>query len=42
MFGSDFPYLSHRVEMEVVNASEITKKAKDRIFSGNFRDFFGF
>jgi predicted TIM-barrel fold metal-dependent hydrolase len=41
LFGSDYPYLSHRVQMEVVKASDISQEVKDRIFSGNFRDFFG-
>jgi predicted TIM-barrel fold metal-dependent hydrolase len=40
LFGSDYPYLSHRVQMEVVNASEISQEAKNRVFSANFRDFF--
>jgi predicted TIM-barrel fold metal-dependent hydrolase len=40
LFGSDYPYLSHRVQMEVVRASEITESKKDMIFSGNFKRFF--
>jgi predicted TIM-barrel fold metal-dependent hydrolase len=40
IFGSDYPYLSHRVQMEVVNAAEITQEEKNRIFSTNFRNFF--
>jgi predicted TIM-barrel fold metal-dependent hydrolase len=40
LFGSDYPYLSHSVQMEVVRASDIPGSVKNRIFSGNFRDFF--
>lgn len=40
LFGSDYPYLSHRVQMEVVNAAEISQEEKKRIFSANFREFF--
>ncbi|UCF07191.1 MAG: amidohydrolase [Thermoplasmata archaeon] len=36
MFGSDYPYLSYRVQMEVVRAAEIAKSVKAKIFSGNF------
>ncbi len=36
MFGSDYPYLSHRVQMEVVKAAEISEKARNKIFAGNF------
>jgi predicted TIM-barrel fold metal-dependent hydrolase len=40
MFGSDYPYLSYRVQLEVVNASAISEEAKNMIFSGNFGKFF--
>jgi predicted TIM-barrel fold metal-dependent hydrolase len=40
MFGSDYPYLSYRVQMEVVRAADISDDARKMIFSGNFRDFF--
>ena len=36
MFGSDYPYLSYRVQMEVVRAAEISESVKDKIFGGNF------
>ena len=36
MFGSDYPYLSYRVQMEVVRAAEISGSVKDKIFGGNF------
>jgi predicted TIM-barrel fold metal-dependent hydrolase len=41
LFGSDYPYLSYRVQMEVVRASEISESAKEGIFSGNFKRFLG-
>jgi predicted TIM-barrel fold metal-dependent hydrolase len=37
MFGSDFPYLSYRVQMEVVRAAEISEKVRSKIFAGNFK-----
>ncbi len=37
MFGSDYPYLSYRVQMEVVRAAEISEKVRNKIFAGNFR-----
>lgn len=37
MFGSDYPYLSYRVQMEVVRASEISEGVKQNIFAGNFK-----
>lgn len=37
MFGSDYPYLSYRVQMEVVWAAEISEKVRKKIFAGNFR-----
>jgi predicted TIM-barrel fold metal-dependent hydrolase len=40
LFGSDYPYLSHRVQMEVVNASDISESVKGKIFSGNFERLF--
>jgi len=39
LFGSDYPYLSYRVQMEVVRAAEISKATKDKIFRGNFLRF---
>ena len=36
MFGSDYPYLNYRVQMEVVRAAEISEKARKKIFAGNF------
>ena len=36
MFGSDYPSLSHRVQMEVVRAAEISDKVRSKIFAGNF------
>jgi len=36
MFGSDYPYLNHRVQMEVVKAAEISESVKNKIFAGNF------
>ncbi len=41
LFGSDYPYLSHRVQMEVVKASDISEEVKAKIFEGNFLKFFG-
>jgi predicted TIM-barrel fold metal-dependent hydrolase len=40
MFGSDYPYLSHRVQMEVVRAAEISESIKKKIFAGNFKSLF--
>ncbi|UCE74799.1 MAG: amidohydrolase [Methanomassiliicoccales archaeon] len=40
MFGSDYPYLSHRVQMEVVRAADISESVKNKIFSGNFKEVF--
>ncbi len=39
LFGSDYPYLNYRVQMEVVKASNITKKVKTKILEGNFKNF---
>jgi predicted TIM-barrel fold metal-dependent hydrolase len=39
LFGSDYPYLSHSVQMEVVKAADIPGNLKDKIFSGNFKRF---
>ncbi len=36
MFGSDYPYLSHRVQMEVVRAAGISDNVRGKIFSANF------
>ncbi len=36
MFGSDYPYLSYRVQMEVVRAADISESVRDKIFEGNF------
>ena len=36
LFGSDFPYLSYRVQMEVVRAAEVSESVKDKIFAHNF------
>jgi predicted TIM-barrel fold metal-dependent hydrolase len=41
LYGSDYPYLSHRVQMEVVNAADISEEVKGKIFHGNFLKFFG-
>ncbi len=38
MFGSDYPYLSYRVQMEVVRAAEIPESVKNKIFAGNFEN----
>ncbi|UCE38164.1 MAG: amidohydrolase [Thermoplasmata archaeon] len=40
MFGSDYPYLSYRVQMEVVRAAEISESVRNKIFSGNFERLF--
>ncbi|MEE9151536.1 MAG: amidohydrolase family protein [Thermoplasmata archaeon] len=40
MFGSDYPYLNHRVQMEVVSAAEISEKSRNKIFAGNFERLF--
>lgn len=39
LFGSDYPYLNHRVQMEVVKAAEISENVKKKIFSENFKGF---
>lgn len=36
MFGSDYPYLNHRVQMEVVKAAEISEGVRKKIFARNF------
>jgi predicted TIM-barrel fold metal-dependent hydrolase len=36
MFGSDYPYLNHRVQMEVVRAAGISEGVKRKIFAENF------
>lgn len=41
LFGSDYPYLKVPVEIEVVKACEIPESAKRKIFSENFKKFFG-
>ena len=40
LFGSDYPYLNHRVQMEVVKAAEISEEVKNKIFTGNFKELF--
>jgi predicted TIM-barrel fold metal-dependent hydrolase len=40
LFGSDYPYLSHRVQMEVVKAADIQDSLKKKIFAGNFKRLF--
>ncbi len=37
VFGSDFPYLNYRVQKEVVSASDITEKQKEKIFKKNLK-----
>lgn len=39
LFGSDYPYLNYRVQMEVVRAAEISEDVKNKIFAGNFESF---
>ncbi|UCG69772.1 MAG: amidohydrolase [Thermoplasmata archaeon] len=39
MFGSDYPYLSYRVQMEVVKAAEISEDVRSKIFARNFERF---
>lgn len=36
LFGSDYPYLSYRVQMEVVRAADIPDAVKNKIFGDNF------
>ncbi len=40
VFGSDYPYLSHRVQMEVVKAAEIQESVKKKIFARNLKRIF--
>lgn len=35
VFGSDYPYLSYRVQMEVVRAAELSEAVRTKIFTGN-------
>lgn len=39
LFGSDYPYLNYRVQMEVVKASSIPEKVKTKILEENFKKF---
>jgi predicted TIM-barrel fold metal-dependent hydrolase len=39
LFGSDYPYLSYRVQMEVVRAAEISEGVENKIFCANFEGF---
>jgi predicted TIM-barrel fold metal-dependent hydrolase len=39
LFGSDYPYLNYRVQMEVVKASNIPEKVKTKILEENFKNF---
>jgi predicted TIM-barrel fold metal-dependent hydrolase len=39
LFGSDYPYLNYRVQMEVVRAADIDENVKKKIFAGNFERF---
>jgi predicted TIM-barrel fold metal-dependent hydrolase len=36
LFGSDYPYLSHRVQLEVVRAADIPTGIKGKILCENF------
>lgn len=36
LFGSDYPYLNYRVQMEVIRAADIPEEVKKKIFSENF------
>jgi predicted TIM-barrel fold metal-dependent hydrolase len=37
VFGSDYPYLNYRVQMEVVRASDVSEGIKKKIFAENFK-----
>jgi predicted TIM-barrel fold metal-dependent hydrolase len=41
LFGSDVPYYRYPTQMAIVEAADISQKAKRKIFSENFRKMFG-
>jgi predicted TIM-barrel fold metal-dependent hydrolase len=39
LFGSDAPYYRYQTQIAIVEAADMTQKAKEKVFYGNFQEF---